>query len=49
MLAGFNNRDSRLMNQRHKTYKLSSTGNMVDGEIIRAFLTLSDTLKNTIY
>lgn len=49
MLAGFNNRDSRLLDQRKKTYKITSTGNIVDGEIIRSFLSLSDALKNTVY
>lgn len=49
MLGGFNTRDSRLLDQRKKTYKITSTGNIVDGEFIKSFLSLSDTLKNSVY
>jgi hypothetical protein len=41
LLGGFNNRDSRLLDQRQRTYKITSTGPVVDGELIRCFLSLS--------
>jgi hypothetical protein len=41
MLGGFNTRDSRLLNQRQKTYKISAEGNIVDGELIRIFFSLT--------
>jgi hypothetical protein len=49
LLGGFNNRDSRLLSQRLRTYKITCNANMVDAELIRCFLALTDTLKNMVY
>lgn len=49
MLGGFNNRESRRLSQRNRTYKITSTGEVVDGELIKVFLSLSYTLKSKIY
>lgn len=49
LLAGFNNRDSRFLDQRQRTYKITSTGNMIDGSLIRNFLISTETLKNLVY
>ena len=48
-LGGFNTRDSRKLSQRHRTYKVTSRGNIVDGDLINDFLSLSTVLKNHIY
>ena len=48
-LAGFNARDSRRLSQRHRTYKVTSRGNIVDGDMMTGFLSLSSVLKNHIY
>ena len=47
-MGGFNTRDSRCLQQRERTFKITSRGNMVDGELMEDFMALSETLRNHI-
>lgn len=47
-IGGFNTRDSRCLQQRERTYKVTSTGNMVDGELLEDFMSLTETIRSHI-
>lgn len=47
-LGGFNHMGHRLLNQHHRTYKLTKNGNMIDSRIIEDFLNLTKTLQMKI-
>ncbi len=48
-LAGFDKCDSRRLFQKHRTYKITSRGNIIDGDLVTDFTNNTEMLKNYIY
>ena len=45
-MGGFNQRTSRLMHQKYRSYKYVSRGNIVDCEILEEFFSMTVSLKD---
>jgi hypothetical protein len=45
LLGGFNTRDSRKLQQKYRTYKITSSANIVDCSLMEEFLALTQSLK----
>ena len=47
-MGGFNTRISRLLNQKYRSYKHVSRGNMIDCDLLQDFFSMTTVLKEEI-